>query len=53
MKKRFTYEMIYNQDLNSNLETLNAYGSLGYKVIHIEKVTEHSGLCNILLMKEE
>ena len=25
----------------------------GYKFVHIEKVTEHSGLCNILLMKEE
>ena len=45
--------MLYSQDLNDSLNTLNAYGSLGYKVIHIEKVTVHSGLCNILLMKEE
>lgn len=52
MVKKFIYMMLYNQDLNDNLNTLNAYGSLGYKVIHIEKVTEHSGLCNILLMKE-
>ena len=53
MGEEFKYTMIYNQDLNSNLETLNTYGSLGYKVIHIEKVTEHSGLCNILLMCEK
>lgn len=53
MAKNFTYKMLYSQYLNSSLETLNTYGSLGYKVIHIEKVTEHSGLCNILLMKEE
>ena len=53
MRKKFIYTMLYNQDLNSNLDTLNAYGSLGYKVVHIEKVTEYSGLCNILLMKEE
>jgi hypothetical protein len=45
--------MLYNQVLKGNLNTLNAHGSLGYKVVHIEKVTEHSGLCNILLMKEE
>lgn len=51
MGKKFKYTMLYNQDLNGNLNTLNAYGSLGYKVIHIEKVTEY--LCNILLMKEE
>lgn len=53
MGKRFVYTMLRNQDLNDSLNTLNAYGSLGYKVIHLEKVTEHSGLCNILLMKEE
>lgn len=53
MGKEFTYKMLYNQDLNSDLKTLNAYGSFGYKVIHIEKVTEHSGLCNILLMREK
>ena len=53
MGKKFTYTMLYSQDLNSNLNTLNAYGSLGYKVVHIEKVTEYSGLCHILLMKEE
>lgn len=53
MGKKFIYMMLYNQDLNGHLSTLNTWGSLGYKVIHIEKVTEHSGLCNILLMKEE
>ena len=53
MNKKFIYTMLYNQELNDSLNTLNAYGSLGYKVIHIEKVTAHSGLCNILLMKEE
>ena len=53
MEKRFTYMMLYNQDLNDNLITLNAYGSLGYKVIHIEKVTDDPSICNILLMKEE
>ena len=53
MGKKFIYTMLYNQDFNDSLNTLNAYGSLGYKVIHIEKVTAHSGLCNILLMKEE
>lgn len=53
MGKKFIYTRLYNQDLNDDLDTLNIYGSLGYKVIHIEKVTEHSGLCNILLMKEE
>jgi hypothetical protein len=53
MAKKFKYEMIYCQNLNSDLKTLNAYGSLGYKAIYIEKATEHSGWCNILLMKEE
>ena len=53
MGKEFIYMMLYNQDLSDSLITLNAYGSLGYKVVHIEKVTEHSGLCNILLMKEK
>ena len=53
MNKKFVYTMLYHQDLSDNLNTLNAYGSLGYKVVHIEKVTAHSGLCNILLMKEE
>lgn len=53
MTKEFKYKMLYNQDLNGDLKTLNAYGVFGYKVIHIEKVTEHSGLYNILLMKEE
>lgn len=53
MNKKFVYAMLYHQDLSGNLNTLNAYGSLGYKVVHIEKVTAHSGLCNILLMKEE
>lgn len=51
--KKFIYTMLYNQELNDSLNALNSYGSMGYKVVHIEKVTEHSGLCNILLMKEE
>lgn len=53
MRKKFVYTMLYDQDLNSNLDTLNSWGFIGYKVVHIEKVTEHSGLCNILLMREE